>query len=137
METKHKYITLVKDHSDFASEIVEFYSPRYKHPFTEKTVANTAITCLVKGEDNEIIGAVRAISDLSRHGQIVDLIVDEEHRKQKIGTKLLQLIIEELKKNNVKNISIVTEPGIEWLDDFYKKAGFKPLTDGKYLELEL
>lgn len=82
METKHKYITLVKDHSDFASEIVEFCSPRYKHPFTEKTVANTAITCLVKGEDNEIIGAVRAISDLSRHGQIVDLIVDEEHRKK-------------------------------------------------------
>lgn len=57
--------------------------------------------------------------------------------EKKIGTKLLQLIIEELKKNNVKNISIVTEPGIEWLDDFYKKAGFKPLTDGKYLELEL
>lgn len=135
MSNEYQFICLKKDYSEFLPQIVQFYAPRYKHPFTEETVTNSAIICLAVDE-GEIIGAVRAISDLSRHALIVDFVVRKAYRRQKIGTKLLKLIIEELKAHNVKNISLTTEPNIEWLKDFYMKNGFEPLISSIYLELK-
>lgn len=123
-----------KEFLKYADQIVDFYAPKYKHQFTETTVNNSAIICLAF-DDNKIIGAVRTVSDLSRHALIVDLIVDENYRKQKIGTKLLEAIISELKKYKVKNIGLTTEPGVDWLADFYKKNGFKISQDSAYLKL--
>lgn len=130
-----KIIKLKKNYSEFAERIIEFYAPRYKNPFTRKTVENSAIICLAL-ENEKIIGAVRAISDFSRHSLIVDLIVKKEHRKKGIGTKLLKSIISELRKENVENIGLTTDPKYDWLVDFYRKNGFEELKKGKYLELK-
>jgi len=56
--------------------------------------------------------------------------------KKKIGTKLLEAIVDELKKHNVKNISLTTEYGVEWLPLFYKKNGFDDLRGSSYLKLK-
>lgn len=134
MSNEYQFISLKQNYSDYLPQIVQFYAPRYKHPFTEETVVNSAIICLAINE-GEIIGAVRAISDLSRHTLIVDLVVRKAYRRQKIGTKLLKMVVKELQKCNVKNIGISTEPNTEWLKDFYVKIGFKPLVNSTYLEL--
>jgi ribosomal protein S18 acetylase RimI-like enzyme len=131
----YKIIILKKNYTGYADSIVEFYAPQYKYPFTKKTVQNSAIICLAYDGD-KIIGGIRAISDLSRHGLIVDLAVEEKHRKQNVGTELLQSIISELKKDKVKNIGLTTEPGIDWLANFYKKSGFEELNESKYLKLK-
>jgi len=133
MNKEISYITLIKSFSNYIETIVEFYQPKYKKPFNENTVMNSAIICLAFDND-KVVGAVRAISDLSRHALIVDLIVEEESRKQGIGSKLLGNIVKELKSINVANISLATDPKYPWLVDFYKKNGFKPVEGGTYLE---
>jgi GNAT superfamily N-acetyltransferase len=122
--------------SKLSEQILAFYKPKYKHPFTSDTIENSAILCLAQ-EGEKIVGAVRAISDMTRHAMIVDMVVEENYRKQKIGTRLLRSIVEELKGHNVKNIGLTTEPGISWLTEFYIKNGFGPLREGNaYLELK-
>lgn len=124
-----------KDYQRFLKQILDFYEPKYKIPFTEVTVENSAIICLAL-DGNKIVGAIRTISDLTRHAEIVDLIVDEKYRKQKIGTKLVQLIVEQLNTYKVKNIGLTTETGVVWLPDFYQKLGFKILKDSVYMEFD-
>lgn len=128
-----KVIVLVKDFSDYTEEIVDFYQPKYKKTFNEDTVWNSAIICLAFDGD-KVVGAVRAISDLSRHALIVDLIVEENFKRQGIGSKLLENIVGELKRMNVANISLATDPKYPWLVEFYEKNGFKPLDGSIYLE---
>jgi GNAT superfamily N-acetyltransferase len=130
-----KIVNLKKEYSGFIDSIVEFYAPKYKSPFLKETVENSTMICLAYDND-KIIGAIRAISDLSRHGLIVDLMVSKEYRNQKIGTKLLNAIVDELRKYNVKNINITTEPGIDWLADFYKINGFEELKESVCLKLK-
>ena len=124
-----------KDYRRFLEQILSFYVPKYKVPFTEVTVKNSTIVCLAL-DGGKIIGAVRAISDLTRHAEIVDLVVDENYRKQKIGIKLVQLILERLIKYKVKNIGLTTESNVNWLPSFYQKLGFKSLKNSIYLKYE-
>ena len=136
MKNDISFLILEKsDYSKHSQQILEFYKARYDFPYTQVTTDNSAIICLAM-DSNEIIGAVRAISDLSRHAEIVDLIVRKAYRKQQVGTKLVQLVLERLLKYKVKNIGLTTEPGIEWLIEFYNKIGFKPLERNAYLEYE-
>ncbi len=127
------YKNLVKDYADCIDKIVSFYKPKYKKSFNENTVWNSAIICLAF-EDGKVVGAVRAISDLSRHALIVDLIVDEKLRKQGIGSRLLGNIVNELKSANIANISLATDPKYPWLVEFYKKNGFNTIEGCTYLE---
>jgi len=131
-----KFTILEKgDFPRLSKQILDFYKPKYKSPFTKTTIDNSTIICLAIDE-NKIIGAIRTISDLTRHAEIVDLIVDKDYRKQKIGTKLVQLIVNRLIKYGVKNIGLTTEPHEDWLIGFYQKIGFKLLKDSVYLEFE-
>lgn len=125
---KINYKILKGPHKPYINKIVDFYKPKYKTTFNYITVTNSTIICLALVDD-KIIGSVRAISDLSRHGIIVDLMVDENSRKLGVGTKLMNLIINELLKFKVANISLNTEPNSPWLVDFYKKNNFKPFPE--------
>ncbi len=121
--------------NEFKDAIIEFYSTKYKFPVTNITIDNSTIICLAYS-DNQIIGAIRAISDLSRHGIIVDFFVNDDFRKKGMGKLLLTSVIDELRKYEVRNIGLVTEPGIPWLVDFYKDNGFIEIKDSIYMELE-
>lgn len=121
--------------NEFKDAIIEFYSTKYKFPVTNITIDNSTIICLAYS-NNQIIGAIRAISDLSRHGIIVDLFVNDDFRKKGIGKLLLTSVINELREYEVRNIGLVTEPGIPWLVDFYKNNGFTEIKDSIYMELE-
>lgn len=131
-----KIKTLKKEgFNEFKDAIIEFYSTKYKFPVTNITIDNSTIICLAYS-DNQIIGAIRAISDLSRHGIIVDFFVNDDFRKKGMGKLLLTSVIDELRKYEVRNIGLVTEPGIPWLVDFYKDNGFIEIKDSIYMELE-
>lgn len=128
-----EFINLKKNYSDYSDQIVDFYSKHYKSGFSNVALQNSAIVCVALF-NNKIVGAVRAISDLSRHSFVVDLIVDKNHRRGGIGTKLLKNIVSELKKESNRKIGLTTEPCSPWLKEFYMKNGFKELEDGAYLE---
>lgn len=132
-----KTINTIKNEYDpkYVDNIVNFYFGKYKFPVTKNTILNSAIVCLAYHEE-KIVGSIRAISDLSRHAMIVDLIVDEKHRKKGTGASLLKSITCELCKYNVKNICITTEPGISWLVNFYEKNGFSILVESTLMEFK-
>lgn len=121
--------------SEFENAIINFYASKYKFPITSTTIHNSTIICLAYIDD-KIVGAIRAISDLSRHGIIVDLFVDEEFRNKKIGKSLLTSIVDELNKYGVKNVGLSTEPGLDWLVNFYKNNGFIEAKNSVCMELE-
>lgn len=127
-----KYITLKDNYNAYLEEIVDFYVPKYKKVFNKDTVLNSTIVCLALSND-KIIGAVRALSDLSRLAVIADLMVEEEYQKMGIGKSLLTNIVEELLKYEVATISLTTEPDSPWLIDFYNKQGFNPIENSKHL----
>ena len=128
-----QYINLKKDYSKYVDKITSFYKPRYEDSFSEKTLENTAVICLAM-LDGEIVGAVRAISDLSRHSLVVDLVVAKDHRRKGIGTNLTNNIVSELSKETNRSVGLVTDPKSPWLKEFYIENGYKELVDSYYLE---
>jgi predicted GNAT family N-acyltransferase len=60
--------------------------------------------------------------------------VRKAFRKQKVGTKLIQLALDRLLKYKVKNIGLTAESSVSWLPIFYKKIGFESPDDIVYLE---
>lgn len=122
-----QYLALRNKYENYIEQIVDFYKPKYQKIFNKDTVRNSTIICLAFS-DHKIVGAVRALSDLSRHAIIVDLMVDEKYRNQNIGSKLLGNIVLELQKSKVANISLTTEPNREKLVNYYIKNGFTPLS---------
>ena len=129
---KIKYLILTRNYDDYLNQIVDFYKPKYSKVFNDKTVINSTIICLALIND-QIVGAVRALSDLSRHAIIVDLMVEEKYRNQGIGKRLLSNVVCELQKSKVANISLTTEPNCEKLVDFYRKNGFKSLSGSTHM----
>ena len=86
---------------------------------TESSFDNVFFKSLVYVDD-KIRGIIvyRVIYDRI---EIEYIIVDENYRKIKIGTKL----IEEIQKENVKNITLEVRKSNETAINFYKKNGFR------------
>lgn len=78
---------------------------------------------LVALENNNIIGYIS--STLEEQGEILNLFVVEEYRKQGVGKALLNSVIEEAKKNNVSSLYLeVSEKNINAIA-LYKSFDFK------------
>jgi len=79
-------------------------------------------------EDQKVIGMITVIIEQklihngSCVGHIEDLVVDKEYRKQKIGNKLLEYVINYAKQNNCYKIILDCNKD---LIPFYNKNGFK------------
>lgn len=72
--------------------------------------------------DNQIVGIGRIVGDSVRFSYIVDLVVDKNHRRDGIGTKLVQSLAKSAKTTWVE---LTNDPKYPWLKEFYIKAGFK------------
>lgn len=77
----------------------------------------------------EVIGFGRIVGDGVRFSYIVDLNVLDLHRNKGIGTELVQKLAESAK---TRFVELTTDPNIDWLKEFYQKAGFK-LSEGEYV----
>ncbi len=54
-------------------------------------------------------------------------MVHPDYQRRGIGSTLLSMVKERIKKNRIKMVSLVFEPG---LIDFYRKAGFYIIAGG-------
>lgn len=75
---------------------------------------------------SKMIGMGRALSDMVSDAYIQDVAVLEEFKGQGIGKKIIQILIEKLKANNVDWIGLIAEPGTA---SFYEDLGFEQLRD--------
>jgi spermidine synthase len=105
----------------------------------EKEISETLIPKIIQGSfcfavakhDGKIVGMARALSDGVSDAYIHDVTVLKAYRSQKIGRRLVQLVIEECQKSNIGWIGLVAKPGTL---PFYQAIGFQ-LLEGFQLAL--
>ena len=113
--------------------IVNFYN-RYFPEESNKKIAKNSGVFWVARKNGEIVGIVRILTDYSRYALLLDLIVRKIERNQGIGKHLVNLASEYCKKKGIKHLILTTDPRFDWLTNFYKKSGFRLVTDQSLME---
>jgi len=138
---KFEYNIVNKNDSSQLGKTLTFYQTKYEIGYSDTTLENSAIIVTAKDGD-KIVGAVRAISDMSRHSMVVDLIVDEKYRRQGIGTRLMEIIVEELKNkimeteksNNQLRINLTYASSLEYILEQSSMLLYAEIENVKYLK---
>ena len=76
--------------------------------------------------DGRIIGMGRAISDRVSDAYIQDVTVAQPHRGNKIGSRLIAMIIERLNQDKIYWIGLIAEKNA---NPFYEKLGFSVMAN--------
>ncbi|MEW6335348.1 MAG: GNAT family N-acetyltransferase [Thermodesulfobacteriota bacterium] len=86
----------------------------------------TGSHCFVIATDGgSIVGMGRAISDGMSDAYIQDLTVRIDRRKEGIGQRILETLLERLHASGIRWIGLIAEPGS---GDLYRRAGFRDMT---------
>lgn len=88
------------------------------------------VACFSK---EELIGFVNVVSDGVGDALICDLMVHPNYQQRGIGTKLMQIVIDQLKKDRIKGINVLFP---EELESFYKKLGFH-ICKGGFIDTDI
>jgi len=83
---------------------------------------------LVAEEDGKVVGNIFVVED-GWGSWIFRLAVNENRRKEGVGTLLLQSAENLLKKRGIKEVALLIEKKKEHLKDFYGKRGYKSFGD--------
>ena len=95
----------------------------------EEALKNS-LYCVCIYDDNNIIGFGRIIGDKTIFLYIQDIMVLPKYQSQKIGTKIMNMIIDRINEFKKVNPNIRTYLGASKnKEDFYKKFGFKSRSD--------
>ena len=98
----------------------------WTHKRTEAQHGNTLMfSCVLTEQDGKgnLTGLIRFLTDRATITYLCDLIVDESHRRQGIGTKLMQRL---LTHPDVQGTTVVVIT--EGAEKFYRKFGFQERT---------
>jgi GNAT superfamily N-acetyltransferase len=99
-----------------------YWSPGIKAPEIEKGARNSALNvgCYAGGKQ---VGYMRVASDKTRFGYIMDVYVEESHRKQGIAQNIVRFAMEHPDLKDVYLWLLGTRDG----HSVYSKVGFIPL----------
>lgn len=79
-------------------------------------------------EDDRLIGFIRCVGDGEHILLVQDLIVDKDHRRQRIGTTLFKMVWNRYAE--VRMFHVVTELYDEVDNKFYQSFGMRKLMEG-------
>lgn len=102
----------------------------------KKLVMKNPLTCFMAEENGKIIGTVLAGND-GRRGYVYHLCVDENFRKQGIGKKLMDTMIDGMKKEGISKVALVVFAYNDSANAFYEKIGFIKRDDLFYRNISL
>lgn len=102
----------------------------------KKLVMKNPLTCFMAEENGKIIGTVLAGND-GRRGYVYHLCVDENFRKQGIGKKLMDTMIDGMKKEGISKVALVVFAYNDSANAFYEKIGFTKRNDLFYRNISL
>ena len=93
---------------------------------------NSALLVGAFSRDEKQIGFARVISDKTRFGYILDVVVDENCRKSGIGQAMMNYIIKHPDLKDVYQWLLITSDA----HGVYKKVGFNPIgRPGDWMEI--
>lgn len=77
--------------------------------------------CLSVYDDNKLVGFGRILCDGTVHALLLDLIVIPEYQGQGIGNNILDKLVGECQKHNIRDVQLFSAEGKM---EFYNKRGF-------------
>ncbi|MFA5031720.1 MAG: GNAT family N-acetyltransferase [bacterium] len=92
----------------------------------KKILGNTYF-CAVCFSEDKLVGYIDVVSDKIDDAYVRDLMVHPDYQRRNIGTKLLNMVIEQVKSDGIKMINTIFDPE---LTRFYKKVGFTIMSGG-------
>ena len=125
LPTQHKYFKLFETTG---------WNKEYKLTSKElyQSIQNSSY-CISAYENNKLIGFGRMLSDRIAHAVLFDVIVLPEFQRNGIGSKIMEKLLEECRKNKIRDIQLFCAS--EKLG-FYKKFGFEVRSeDGPGMEI--
>ncbi len=81
-------------------------------------------SCFVCIDKGHVIGFI-TYSVIYERAEIIDIYIEKEYRRQKIGTKIIKKVIDECYKNNCENITLDVDIYNQAALDFYYSFDFK------------
>lgn len=111
------------DDNKLINELQVVYNELIEQKKDLKNVNNPFLTIYIYKLDDKIIGFVEVSKIYDRY-EIDYVYVLEKYRKNKIGTKLINKVIEDGKKDNIKNITLEVNKNNNPAIELYKKEGF-------------
>lgn len=95
----------------------------------ERALANS-LYCLGAFDDDKLVGFARIIGDETIFLYIQDVMVMPEYQGQKVGTGIMEKLIEKINNYKKVNSGIRTYLGASaGREDFYKRFGFETRAD--------
>lgn len=101
-----------------------------------KLVKKNPNTCFVAEAEGKIIGTVLAGND-GRRGYVYHLCVSEEYRKQGIGKKLVDAMLDGMREEGISKVALVVFAYNDTANAFYEKIGFVKRNDLYYRNISL
>jgi ribosomal protein S18 acetylase RimI-like enzyme len=98
-----------------------YWSKGIKKSEVMKGAQNSALVVGAFTSDNKQIGYSRVISDKTRYAYVLDVIVDENFRKQGIGQEMVKNILNHPELKDVYQWTLITKDA----HGVYQKLGFK------------
>jgi GNAT superfamily N-acetyltransferase len=89
-----------------------------------KSVDSGSEWFVARDNDSNLLGISRLITDYARYAFIVDVIIKKEHRKQGIGTALMNTVISECRTLGIDSVNLWPSEGKV---AFYEGLGFYAL----------
>ena len=116
-----KYIELIEEFRPIGLNItVEKFEEIYDIIFKNSIIYVGVLEGRIIGSAKLIIEQ-KFIHKLSKYGHIEDVIIKKEYRRNKYGTKIINYIVDECKRNNFFKITLTCN---EKLISFYEKNNF-------------
>jgi len=117
-----------------AAEFIEFRklmgSPHVDSETARKTIANALYTVCLR-EDGHLLGFARVVGDGVLYFYISDVIVHPALRGGGYGIRLMNSVVEYLKRSARAGAMVVVVP-LAGRESFYERFGFRQCPDGRF-----
>lgn len=88
--------------------------------------------CFLLGHKNKQIGLIRVVTDCATFAYLCDVIIEEEYRKDGLGTWFMECVLKHPDLKNLRRWCLLTKDAQE----FYKRFGFNNSeTPERFMEL--
>ena len=125
-----------KERRTYQKELLKLYDPENKRSKEYKISFRESSFVIIALCDEQIVGAMRIVSDMFMYACMINLLVDPHFRWRWIGGKIIEKAVSVCRKKNINYISLVADPNIDWLPEFYSQFWFE-YSEGNGLYMEL
>jgi GNAT superfamily N-acetyltransferase len=110
-----------------------YWSPNIRKDVLENAINHSLVVGAFDSNSGMQVGFARAVTDTATFAWICDVFVAAEYRGQKIATRMIQALFKHPEIKTLRRWCLATRDA----QPLYQSLGFKPVVEGRWLELRL